>query len=449
MIRHRREVWSEGMLLSPQHLQQWDRYSHHALDERLRALEPFASGFTHLKLDRDQLRNGRMGILEARGVLPDGTAFAIPEDDPAPAPRAIGDHFAARQESVLVQLGVPSARAGRAQLGEAGAPGTPGPRYTADAVELADDNDAASARPVSVARRNLCILFPEDALDEHDLLPVTELTRTGQGSYAPREDYVPPCLAIGASDILMKWIESAREMVITKSDELASRRSLRGDLADFTPGDFAGFGQLLRTNAYIPLLEHLVQNRRAHPEDAYRLLVSLAGELCTFSARVSAKKLPHYDHQALGATFKDLHAVLMQLLRIRDETRWVLIALEKRDSLFVGQVEDPRLFERESAFFLAASADMEKDRLLRDLPGKIKIASRSQIDTIVELALPGVKPVFTQDPPVAIPRKPNFFYFKLDATGDAWDSIKGSKSVAIYAPPDLPGLSFELVGLRE
>src|SRR5438034_468701 len=103
------------------------------------------------------------------------------------------------------------------------------------ADELADGNDAASARPVSVARRNLCILFPEDALDEHDLLPVTELTRTGQGSYAPREDYVPPCLAIGASDILMKWIESAREMVITKSDELASRRSLRGDLADFTP----------------------------------------------------------------------------------------------------------------------------------------------------------------------------------------------------------------------
>ncbi len=449
MSRHRRVVWSEGMLLSPQHLQQWDRHAHHAVDERLRALEPFAAGFTQLKLDRDQLRNGRIGILEARGVLPDGTPFAIPEDDPAPAPRAIGDHFGARQELLRVHLGVPAARAGRAQLGEAAAPGTPGPRYTADAVELADDNDGASARPVAVARRNLCILFPEDALDEHDLLPVTELIRTGQGSYAPREDYVPPCLAIGASEILMKWIESAREMVITKSDELASRRSLRGDLADFTPGDFAGFGQLMRANAYIPLLEHLVQYRTQHPEAAYRLLVSLAGELCTFSARLTAKKLPHYDHEAQGATFKDLHAVLMQLLRIRDETRWVQITLEKRDSLYVGQVEDPRLFERESSFFLAATSDMEKDQLLRDLPRKVKIASQSQIDTIIELALPGVRPVFTQDPPVAIPRKPNFFYFKLDASGDAWDSIKGAKNVAIYAPADMPGLSFELVGLRE
>jgi type VI secretion system protein ImpJ len=447
--RHRRVVWSEGMLLSPQHLQQLERYTHRALDERLRGLQPFASGFTHLKLDRDQLRNGRLGILEARGVLPDGTAFAVPEDDPAPAPRAIADHFAARQESVAVYLGMPGARPGRAQLGEAANPGTPGPRYTAEAVELADDNDTASTRPITIARRNLCVLFPEDALDEHDILPVTELIRTGQGSYAPREDFVPPCLAIEASEFLMSRIESVHEMVITKSDELASRRSLRGDLADFTPGDFAGFGQLMRANAFIPLLGHMVQSRRAHPEAAYQLLVSLAGELCTFSARVSAKKLPHYDHQALGATFKELHSLLMQLLRIRDETRWVLIALEKRDSLFLGQVEDPRLFERDASFYLAASADMEKDRLLRDLPVKVKIASQSQIDTIIELALPGVIPVFTQDPPVAIPRKPNFFYFKLSPSGDAWDSIKGSKNVAIYAPADMPGLSFELVGLRE
>ena len=65
MSRHRRVVWSEGMLLSPQHLQQWERHAHHAADQRLRALQPFASGFTELKLDRDQLRNGRFGILEA------------------------------------------------------------------------------------------------------------------------------------------------------------------------------------------------------------------------------------------------------------------------------------------------------------------------------------------------------------------------------------------------
>ena len=52
MSRHRRVVWSEGMLLSPQHLQQWDRHTHHALDERLRALEVQVSGRRRMLFDR-------------------------------------------------------------------------------------------------------------------------------------------------------------------------------------------------------------------------------------------------------------------------------------------------------------------------------------------------------------------------------------------------------------
>src|SRR5262249_51357000 len=140
--RHRRVVWSEGMLLSPQHLQQWDRYTHHLLDERLRVVEPMAWGFTRLEVDRDALRNGRFAILSASGVLPAGPAFALPEDDALPVPRSIEEHFPTRQETLTLSLGVPSARLGRPQLGEAPHPGTPGPRYAPDSMEIADDNDA-------------------------------------------------------------------------------------------------------------------------------------------------------------------------------------------------------------------------------------------------------------------------------------------------------------------
>src|SRR6266536_896032 len=100
------------MLLSPQHLQQWDRYVHHLVRERFRAAHGFDWGFTRLELDRDALPNGRVAVNEARGVLPDGTPFAIPEDDPAPAARLIEGHFGAKQESVVVHLGLPAARAG-------------------------------------------------------------------------------------------------------------------------------------------------------------------------------------------------------------------------------------------------------------------------------------------------------------------------------------------------
>src|SRR5215470_1957273 len=98
MSRHQAVVWSEGLLLTPQHFQQADLAFHHLLAERFRAAQDFEFGFTHLEVDREALRNGRFGLLSARGILPDGTPFSAPEDDPLPQAREIASHFEARQE---------------------------------------------------------------------------------------------------------------------------------------------------------------------------------------------------------------------------------------------------------------------------------------------------------------------------------------------------------------
>ena len=59
-----RVVWSEGMLISPQHLQQQDRYHEALLSERLRAYSPHAWGVVELVLEEagaepPRLREGR------------------------------------------------------------------------------------------------------------------------------------------------------------------------------------------------------------------------------------------------------------------------------------------------------------------------------------------------------------------------------------------------------
>lgn len=45
MSRNNKVIWSEGMLLQPQHLQQHDRYLHALIDTRCAALRPYAFGF--------------------------------------------------------------------------------------------------------------------------------------------------------------------------------------------------------------------------------------------------------------------------------------------------------------------------------------------------------------------------------------------------------------------
>lgn len=438
------------MLLAPQHLQQWDRHLHHLLDERVRVLSPHPFGLTYLELDQDALRNGRFSVVGVRGVLPDGTPFAAPEDDQLPVPRAIDEHFGSRQDALMVSLGLPAARPGRAQIGAAVQPGAAGPRYTPSSVELADDQDPTSERAIELGRRNLTVVFPDDAVGDYDLLPLAQVTRRAEGGFATLDTYVPPCLSIGASELLMRLLRAELEMLITKSTDLSDRRRQRGGVADFSSSDSANFWLLHTVNGYIPLFTHLVSQRRAHPEEAYRTLAALAGALCTFSAEVHPRDVPAYDHRALGETFAGLHGLFGRLLETVVPTKAARIDLESRDgSLYVGRIADPRLLEAGAGLFLGARAELEEQRLIRELPAKLKIASLDRIDVLIANALPGVPLNFTRVPPAALPVRASYVYFQLDSNCTDWEGIRGSKNVAIFAPKDVPGLNLELMGLRE
>jgi type VI secretion system protein ImpJ len=438
------------MLLSPQHLQQWDRYVHYLVGERLRAVQPFEWGLTALELDRDALRNGRLAVVEARGVFPDGTPFAIPAEDAAPAPRAIEGHFGARQESVLVSIGLPALRPGRPGLGVAGEPGAPMPRHAPETVEMADSNTGGDERPTTIARRNLVLLFPDEALADHESIPVAEIVRTSDGGYAVRESYVPPCLSIGASDSLMRQLRTELEMLITKSNTLGDMRRQRGGVADFSSSDTMNFWMLQTVNSAIPVLSHFIAHRRAHPEQVFIALSTLAGTLCTFSPDLHPKDLAGYDHRALATSFAGIHATLARLLELQAASKAVRIDLEKKDgSLYVGRIQDPRLLEPNAALYLGVRAEVEEQRLVTELPAKMKIASLDKIDFLIANALRGVPANFVRVPPAALPVKASFLYFQLDSNSDAWETVKGAKNVAIFAPPDFPGIALELLGLRE
>ena len=68
---------------------------------------------------------------------------------------------------------------------------------------------------------------------------------------------------------------------------------------------------------------------------------------------------------------------------------------------------------------------------------------------MIARALPGVPMIFTRVPPPGLPVKSQYLYFQLDAGSELWEGIKGAKNLAIYAPAELPGLTLELLALRE
>lgn len=459
MSKHQPVVWSEGLLLAPQHLQQWDRATQYFVAERFRQSGPFEWGISQIEIDREALRNGRLALLKARGVLPEGTAFAAGvfegaeatlSTDPLPAPRTLDGHFEAKQEVLTVYLGLPMSRTGRPQVGPVGVPGQPTPRYTEETLDLPDANTGGDERAVAVARRNLVLLFPDDALGDHDHVPIAEVQRTADGGFALRETFVPPCLSIGASPALVALLGNQLERLIAKCNEIGGMRRQRGKVVDFSSADTTSFLKLYAINGAIPALMHALALRRAHPEQVYRDMASLAGALCTFTDKVQAKDLPGYDHRALGTVFTGLHKVICEVIDDVTEQKATRIDLEKKDgSVWLGRIADDRLFAPGASFFLGVKADVEEVRLITEMPVKLKIASNDRIDFLIAMALQGVRVRHERVPPAALPVKSQFVYFQIDPNHELWEGVKGAKNIAFFVPPEYPGLSLDLLGLRE
>ena len=81
MSERRPVVWSEGLLLSPQHFQQADRAMRHMVAQRFRMAHSFDWGLAHLSIDAEAIRNGRVVLTGASGVLPDGRRAVFHPDN--------------------------------------------------------------------------------------------------------------------------------------------------------------------------------------------------------------------------------------------------------------------------------------------------------------------------------------------------------------------------------
>src|SRR5688572_27152383 len=116
-----RVVWSEGLLMSPQHMQQLDLYHEGLIGARVEALEPLNWGVLTCKIDRRALSTGNFQLLELTGVLPYGTALALGPGDPEiPASRPVEGHFPHTQPMLEVFIGLPKERDGIANYSNDG-----------------------------------------------------------------------------------------------------------------------------------------------------------------------------------------------------------------------------------------------------------------------------------------------------------------------------------------
>jgi type VI secretion system protein ImpJ len=449
-------VWTKGMFLTPQHFQTQDQFFEEAVQFRFNASNYANWGVTDLEVDSDALANGLFRLSKCSGIMSDGEPFDMPEVDELPPSRQVAEHFPPNRSSLDVYVAIPERRARARNVTLEGSENgntsvaSFGTRYVAETRMVTDDNAGNEEKPVQFARRAFRLLFADEYRDGFSVLRIAQVTRNATGAPMLNPRFIAPCLNLASSSYLLALLRRQIEILATKSAVLSAPRRQRGkDITDFTASETVAFWLLHTVNSYLPELKHIWKVRHGHPEPVYLAMLRLAGALTTFSLEDRPENLPEYEHSDLGSCFTLLDDKIRQLINTVIKSNFISVPLDVRDRfVWSGTVTEDQHF-RNSQFFLAISAKMGVDDLIRKVPQLVKISSQDDIQRLIRNALPGVTLRHTPVPPAAIPMKLDNQYFSLNQSGTLWDAIKLSRQIAVHAPGEIIEPKMEVIVVLE
>ncbi len=437
-------IWTEGMLLKPQHFQQQARYTDGEIRDRSKLLAHHGWGFTEFIIDDNYLSLGKVVLTKAKGILPDGTLFEVGH----------------RQESLAIDiepgltgknivLALPIATEGSSETRDAGTLGL-STRYIAQPVDVRDSN-AGHVREASVmcGKLDLQLLFSENTdLKAHVCLPVAQVIECKPDkTVVLNADFFPTYLHQQASPVLHGYLNEIIGLLSHRGDQLAQRVSNAGQTGT---AEIADFMLLQSINRIEPVFRRLEKTEHLHPEEFYVLLLTLVGELSSF---VEAGKRPHdlpvYNHSQQYETFAQIMQQARFALSMVLEQHAVELPMQERQyGIKVSPIHDRNLLASAS-FILAVRADMDSEQLRASLPKQIKISSVERIRDLVNLHLPGVAIRALPVAPRQIPFHAGKSYFKLDFTSEELAQLELSGGFAFYISGTFPGLQLQFWAIKE
>ncbi len=437
-------IWSQGMFLQPHHFQQQARHVEHLVDARIRATGPHAWGFSELVLDEGLLALGRVGIVRAIGVLPDGTPFSVPTLDAVP----VSIELPADTRDEIVYLTAPIARPGVTEIDFGGADGPDLPRFKAVLEELRDESHASDdAEPIQTGALNLQLLCGRDAGDAHARIGIVRVVeRRADQQVVLDRGYIAPQTSIEATAQLSATAALLHGLIRQRSRLLAARM---GQLSHGV-SEMSDFLMLQVLNRAEPVFRQHAGGPTVHPAEFHLLCLQLAGELSTFASETRfPPEFPLYRHIDLQATFAPVVEALRRMLSTVLERNALQIALTERShGVRTGVFDDPDL-ARQSNFVLAVNAQLPSEQLRQRFPTQSKLGPVDKLRDLVNSALPGVPMRLLPTAPRQLPFHAGFHYFELDRGAELWKQIERNGSLALHVAGDFPGLELELWAIRQ
>jgi type VI secretion system protein ImpJ len=444
MTTSRRVIWSQGMFLQPHHFQQESRFFESLVDARARSAHPYAWGFDELVLDESLLALGRIALLRARGVLPDGTPFSIPDVDASPSPYEVAPDL--QGEGVF--LVAPRVRAGVTEVDFGDGRGDSMARYAVVDQQLRDHTNALDdPETVQTGALRLQLLRRRDASDAYAVLGIAFVVeRRSDGHLVLDRGYIAPQTRIEASGQLSATAALLHGLIQQRARALAAGMGQLGHGVS----EVADFLMLQLLNRAEPRWRQFAGAPSVHPWPFFHACLELAGELATFSGSQRVPpEYPLYRHDDLQRCFAPVVQDLRELLSAVIQRHAVPIELVDRShGVRTAVVADADLL-RNAGFVLAVRSQLPIEQLRQRFPAQCKLGPVDRIRDLVNLQLPGIMLRSLPVAPRQLPYHAGSHYFELDRQGELWKQLERSGSLALHVAGDFPGLELELWALRQ
>jgi type VI secretion system protein ImpJ len=437
-------VWSEGMFLQPQHFQQQDRYIANLLVERLNTVGAYHWGITELKIDEQLLLLGKFAIKTCSGILPDGTSFNIPARDKAPPPIEIP----IGTTHSIIYLSLPCWRAGVPETYPGKIATEQIYRFQAETIEVADSNAGAdNVTPLQIGKLVLSLKLQQEDRQGFSCLGLCRVLEARADHQVILDDqYLPPCLNIYAIRNFSSFIQEIQGLLHYRGNMITQRlQASAGGIAET-----ADFMLLQVINRFEPLFNHFAELKSLHPENLYRVLIQLAGELSTFTSRQRRPiALSIYWHVEQQNTFNPVMIELRRSLSVVFEENAIALKLEQQQrGTWVAALHDKSLIEK-AIFVIAVHAAIPQENIRILFPAQAKVGPVEEIRNLVNRALPGIDMSPLPVAPRQIPYHTDSVYFALNHHHPLWQQLLKSAGMAFHIGNVFPELRLELWAIKD
>lgn len=433
------------MFLRPQHFQQQELFFEQRIADALRTMHANPWGIRSALLDDDALRAGLLRVDRLEAVYQDGAHVRAPEYMPLPEARNLADIPQLATETIVFAC-LPTLNAFGGNISDGNTTSRPA-RFSSAQVTVPDLFTHALETEITALHADVRILIEQENRDGYHCLPIARIRKNATGTWTTDASYIPPLLTLDGSPALRIMVRRLLDILLVKSQALsATHRERVKSIVEYGTSDISSFWLLHTVNRAFPLLSHLSLTG-AHPETLYAALAQLCGELMTFSATLSLKDIPQYDHQNLPHVFEKIDAMLRELLETVVSDRYVVIPLvNTKPSFFVGRLDSERLVDNVD-FYLSVATELPAAQILDVVPTKLKMGSPDDVEKILHSALPGARLMHVLQTPAAMPVRVGNHYFAVEPQGQIFERMLKARSICIYVPQTLLEIKLELIAV--